>query len=97
MEGRSEQWKKWKKLKEIVQAAMVTKSVDIKKDILRNDGIRVTRKKREVHKAYRNWMKGRINRKKYLEEERNMKELMEKKMRRKREEEEEEGIVKYKE
>lgn len=83
---------KWQRIKEVVTKAMIKKRIKIK---TRHLGHKdwwdrcCTRKKRSVHRMYRNWRRGRIDFLKYWDEKRNVKELFQKKQKEKREEEEE--------
>jgi len=84
--------RKWEKIKETIQAALVIKKV---KQRRRKIGHKdwwdksCTKRKREVKRKYRRWKKGLGAKEDYLEEKRNLKEWVEKKKKTKREEEEE--------
>jgi len=84
--------RKWEKIKETIQAALVIKEV---KQRRRKIGHKdwwdksSTKRKREVKKKYRRWKKGLGAKEDYLEEKRNLKEWLEKKKKAKKDEEEE--------
>ncbi|XP_077277120.1 uncharacterized protein LOC143905535 [Temnothorax americanus] len=83
---------KWNKLKEIIHEAMIRKEIKIKN---RKIGFKdwwdrnCTRKKREVKRMYMSWRKGKVGRRRYMEERNSMKALFEQKRKEKRIKEEE--------
>lgn len=85
---------KWIRLKGRVQEAVIRKkSKGKKKELGFKDwwDRECTRKKREVKRLYKRWRIGPINRERYLEGKKKMKEMQEEKKRKKRETEEKEG------
>ncbi|XP_071580229.1 uncharacterized protein [Temnothorax nylanderi] len=84
---------KWQRIKQIAQESMVKKWIRIKKKELGHKDWwdrSCTRKKREVHRMYRKWRKGKIGRKRYIEEKGKLRDLQLKKQEEKRQKEEEE-------
>lgn len=82
---------KWSRIKEIVHGAMVKKKIKYKvKGLGHKDwwDKSCTRKKRETHRAYGRWRKGKAKKEEYMEERRKMKEWLLKKQKERREEEE---------
>lgn len=84
---------KWIKLKEIIHGALVKEEVTIRKREIGHEDWwdrSCTKKKREVHKAYKKWRNGRSKREEYLEERKKLKEFLEIKQKSRKEEEERE-------
>lgn len=84
---------KWKKLKDIIEVALVKKEIKTRKRELgdRDWWDRMcTRGKRKVKRILRKWRKGKVSREKYMEERRKWKELLETKQKKRKEEEEKE-------
>lgn len=83
----------WQRLKIIVKDSLIKKDRKvIKKEIGHKDwwDKECTRMKRKVHKSLKKWKKGKIGRKKYIENKKSLRELMEEKRKKKRKEEEKE-------
>lgn len=84
---------KWIRLKEKVMGAMMKKRIKKKKKKMGDKDWwdkECTRKKREVKKSYKKWKRGEINRERYIEERRKLREKYEEKQKNKRKKEEEE-------
>lgn len=63
--------KKWQKIKQVVNEAMIRKKIKNRKELAGHKNC-CTRKKREVQRIYKRWRRGKVDRKRYVEERRKM-------------------------